>query len=238
MSGSLKEAFPELTNKAHLKINDKMLIEYVLAAVLECRFIERVFIVGDKDFLLKHISDERVTILPDKGNVYDNFIQAADAGGAEKMLLLTGDIPLIDIEALTSFLVNCTSGREIYYAIVPKYSIMSYDPTGKRTYAKIGKQVFTGGNVFMVNVAAVRRIRPAVERIFANRKNVFALLNMVGIGFVLKYLLGRVELKDIEHCAGRILESDVQAVICEHASIGIDVDKVQDFELVKRHLSQ
>lgn len=238
LSGSLKEAFPQLSNKAHVSINGKMLIEYVLAAALSCRFIEKVFIVGDKDFLSMHIQDERVVILQDTGSVYDNFILAADCGQTDKMLLLTGDIPLLNAAALEDFVESCTADREIYYSIVDKATILQYDANGKRTYAKLGKNIFTGGNVFLVDVAAIRRIKPQVEAIFAKRKSVLALLNMVGIGLVLKYMFGTVQLADIEKCAGRILNSNVQAVVCAHAAVGIDVDKVQDLELVRRHLAK
>lgn len=237
LSGSLKQAFPEATNKAHLNVNGKMLIEYVLTAVLNCPGIEKVFIVGDKDFLSLHITDERVVLLPDLGGVYENFMQAAELGQADTMLLLTGDIPLITGSDLERFVADCKpAGLDIYYSIVSKNSILQYDPLGRRTYAKTAQGIFTGGNIFVVNTAAVRRARPAIEHIFAKRKSVLALLNMVGIGFVLKYIFSTIDLKDIEACAGRILTANVKAVVCEQASIGIDVDKVEDLELVNRHL--
>lgn len=236
LNGNLKEAFPTLSNKAHLNINGKILVEYVLAAVLDCHWVEKVFIVGDKDFLITHICNERVTILQDTGNIYDNFILAADCGQVDKMLLLTADVPLIDSKALDDFTKHCVAGRDIYYSIVSQAAILRYDDQTRRTYAKVGKQIFTGGNVFLVDVSTVRRIRPAIEAIFAKRKSVFALLKMVGVGFVLKYIFGVVELEDIERCFGKILNANVQAVVCEHASIGIDVDKLEDLDLVKRHL--
>lgn len=238
LSGTLKQAFPDTTNKAHLRIDGKMLIEYVLAAALNCLSIEKVFIVGEKDFLSMHICDERVVLMPDLGNVYDNFMQAADCADTDDMLLLTGDIPLLSSADLDIFIDNCQpSGLDIYYSIASKECILRYDEQGRRTYAKTVEGVFTGGNVFRVNVEAVRRARPAIEHIFAKRKSVLALLNMVGIGFVLKYIFGKISLVDIEICAGRILSANVKAVICEQASIGIDVDKMADLELVKRHLS-
>lgn len=236
LSGSLKVAFPQATNKAHLEVNGKMLIEYVLAAVLSCPYIEKVFIVGDKDFLSVRIQNERTYILQDTGSIYDNFMLAAACGQAKQMLLLTGDIPLLDNVALNEFISGCKPGLDICYSIVSKAAILQYDAQGRRTYARTAQGVFTGGNIFMVDVAAVRRARPAVENIFAKRKNVFALLNLVGLGFVLKYLLSAIDLRDLEQCAGRILQSKVQAVVCEHAAIGIDVDKIQDLELVTRHL--
>lgn len=237
LNGSLKQAFPAATNKAHLYVNGKMLIEYVLGAVLGCPGIERVFIVGDKDFLSLHITDKRVTLLPDLGGVYENFMQAADTEQADTMLLLTGDIPLITSSDLERFIEDCQPyALDIYYSIVSKSSILRYDPLGRRTYAKTAQGVFTGGNVFVVNAEAVRRARPATEHIFAKRKSVLALLNMVGVGFVLKYIFSTIDLQDIEACAGRILNANVKAVVCEQASIGIDVDKIEDLELVKRHM--
>lgn len=239
MTGSLKEAFPEVQNKAHLLLQDKMLLEYVLQAVLDSPRIDKIYVVGDKNFLCKQLKQERVQILSSSADIYENFMRAAQLTTRPRVLLLTADIPLITGVILTDFIERCVRNpADICYSIVNRKNIEEFAPTSKRTYATLQEGTFTGGNVFMVKVAALEQAKAGVDKIFAKRKSVWGLANLIGWGFLLKWAFTKISLRTVELRASKLLGCQAKAIISPYAAIGIDVDKISDWQLVKEQLEK
>lgn len=238
MPSTLSKAFPKVANKTHIVVHDKMLVEYVLQAVKDCTQIDKIFLIGDEAHLSARINDPAVIILQDMDDIHKNFMRAAGRSRKDVMLVLTGDIPLITGEILDDFINSCQGNKDIYYPIIKKERIVKYDGICARTYAKLKEGDFTGGNIFLVNTLAVECARNNIRRIFAKRKKVFALVKLLGTGFVLKYALGSLHLADAEAHVGGMLNCSVKAIISPNAEIGIDVDKLDDLNLVNRHLEQ
>ena len=239
IGGSLQAAFPEVTNKAHLCMQNKMLIEHVVQAVLASPRVDKIYVVGDKAVLNSRITHERVRILAAGADVYQNFMSAAQLAVRQRVLLLTADIPLITGPILTDFIErSMRQPADICYSIVNKKDIEAFAPASVRTYAKLREGEFTGGNVFLVNVAAVENARAEIEQIFAQRKSICGLAKLVGLGFLLKLLLTKVSLATVELRASELLGCRAKAIISPYAPVGIDVDKISDWQLVKTYLEK
>ena len=88
----------------------------------------------------------------------------------------------------------------------------------------------------MVNTNSVKDASENIRGIFAKRKKVLELLKILGISFVIRYGMGRLKLQEVETHVGKILGCKVRAVTTNHVEIGIDVDKLEDFDLVMRNL--
>ena len=239
ITGSLQAAFPDEQNKAHLRIQDKMLVEHVLQAVLDSVRVDKIYLVGDKAILSRYIKHERVRILASGADIYENFMKAAQLTTHQRVLLLSADIPLITGPILTDFIGRCMQKpADICYSIINKKSIEEFAPESERTYADLREGVFTGGNVFMVNVDAVDNTRDDVEKIFAKRKSIWGLARLAGIIFLLRLVFTKIYLTTVELRASELLGCRAKAIISPYAQIGIDVDKISDWQLVKRHLEK
>ncbi len=236
MTPSLQKVYPGITNKSHIVINEKMLVEYVLQATLDCTQVDKIFIIGDEAHLSARIEHENVLILQDMDDIHKNFMRAAGRSRKDVMLVLTADIPLITGEILDDFINSCYGREDIYYPIIEKKTVLDYDMLGVRTYAKLTEGHFTGGNIFLVNTTAVECARNSIRRIFDRRKKVFALVKLFGAGFIMKYILGNLPLADVEKQVESILGCPVKAVVSKHAEIGIDIDKIEDLHLAMRHI--
>ena len=57
----------------------------------------------------------------------------------------------------------------------------------------------------------------------------------VGFGFVLKFLLHRLTLSDIELRASELLGFSGKAVVSHYPEIGMDVDKEEDWQLLEKY---
>lgn len=232
----LQEKFPDTSNKAHIRINDRMLVDYVVQAAMDCTQVDKVFVVGDTAYLNAHIENKQVVVLQDTGDIYANFMLAGTKSIKDTVLVLTADIPLITGEILDDFINNCYGREDVYYPIISKNVVLNYDKLANRTYANLVEGSFTGGNIFLVNTNSVKDASENIRGIFAKRKKVLELLKILGISFVIRYGMGRLKLQEVETHVGKILGCKVRAVTTNHVEIGIDVDKLEDFDLVMRNL--
>jgi hypothetical protein len=96
--------------------------------------------------------------------------------------------------------------------------------------------VVTGGNAFMIEPEVVRRNHEVIKQALGMRKKPLALLSMLGLPFIIKYLIGRLAIADVERKAKTWLDIVGRGVIVPYAEIGVDVDKPSDYELACRAL--
>ena len=239
LKGSLLEHFPSITNKAHIKINALTMLEYILNSVLHSIHIDKVFIICDVEFCRQNIPlPPQVVVLSDTGSIYENFNKAAANTDKKQLLVTSADIPLITAAMIDEFITASTNiDGDIHYSVIKREVIEAFDPTSKRTYAKLSDGDFTGGNILLVKAEAIASSRPQIEHIFANRKNVFALAQMAGLKFLYNMWRNNVSLAMAEQKAGEVLGCRCRALPCRWAQIGIDVDKIEDWQLVCRHLT-
>jgi hypothetical protein len=81
------------------------------------------------------------------------------------------------------------------------------------------------------------RLLPAArdlgQRLFNDRKNAVALVRAAGVGFVVKFLLGRLAPEDLADKIRELLGGSGAAVVLDDPSIAMDVDKPADLQLVE-----
>lgn len=228
-------------NKALLPINDLPMISYVIEALLKCRGIERMVVIGPSERLSGLLPAE-VRLVPEAGSAVENVLAAVKLLPAdEKILLCTSDIPMLTPEAVESLIIE-TSRREadLYYPIISQDCCETHYPGVKRTYVKLRDGAFTGGNVFIVNPQKVTRLADVFSKLVDTRKNPVKMcltLGLPGVFLVAKLALGWLTVSELEIRISRILGITGAAIICEYPEIGTDVDKDSDLELARRVLA-
>ncbi|NLL17815.1 MAG: hypothetical protein GX262_02185 [Clostridia bacterium] len=68
------------------------------------------------------------------------------------------------------------------------------------------------------------------------RKSPLALCRLIGPMFIMKYLLHRLSLREVELKFSRLLGIEGYGIISNYPEIGIDVDKPSDLEFVRQIL--
>ena len=71
---------------------------------------------------------------------------------------------------------------------------------------------------------------PRLRQVIQNRKNPLALAGLIGLGALVKFVLGVITIRELEERVSRILGVTARALITNHAEIGFDVDKPEDLE--------
>jgi CTP:molybdopterin cytidylyltransferase MocA len=225
--------------EATIDINGRTMLGWVLKGVLTSAYIDRIIIVGPVEALAPIVRSEgatdRVTLVERRGGMFDNLLAGLEQLDSSKLALaMSSDIPFITGEALDGFVDACAKKpAQVYYSLVPKSVNESRFPGVKRTYFKLADGVVTGGNVFMVEPKCITDNAELIHKLLDMRKKPLALVSMLGLGFILKFVTGRLKIVDVEDKARRWLGIEGRGIIVNYPEIGVDVDKPSDYELAK-----
>lgn len=122
-------------NKNFLDLNGLPLFVYVVQALERARSVDRIFIVGDRTRIKKHLAQqrallshpERITVLEQGNTLFDNaMIAFSSANGGENnnrrsdgddrvMLFTGGDTPLMTPEEIEEFIEKCDLEQFDYF---------------------------------------------------------------------------------------------------------------------------
>jgi molybdopterin-guanine dinucleotide biosynthesis protein A len=238
--GRDKSGLTEITGepvRGLIPIRRKPMIGYVLDALQASPSIGEIVAVGP-DALAKALPGAR--LLPEGADLLSN-IQAglAAVSGAPYALLLTADIPFLTPEALEDFVSRgLESGGDVCYPIIPQAASEARFPGMKRTYVRLNEGRFTGGNMMLVRVDFFRKMEHLVSEAYGLRKKPLRLAQRVGLGLMIRLLIGQLRILHAETRIGRILGGKVRAVVTEYAEIGADVDKPDDLKQAEAWMSE
>lgn len=244
-SGSIheKKSPDEGPNKALVKVGSRFMIDYVVDAIRNCPAVKRTAIVGPADLREVYPESTGVLLAAPGDAPLDSFRSGIDAlqeDGAKDVWLLvcTGDIPFITTDTVNYFLEKCTEKEaNFYYPLVKREAIEQRYPGAVRTYAKIREGACTGGNMFLINQAIVAECLPLAEVFIRNRKDAVAMVRQIGLGFLLRYILGMMDLSFAEKRVSALFGTPIAGVICDRPEIGMDVDKPSDMAIAERELA-
>lgn len=162
--------------------------------------------------------------------------EALDLIDTEFVLIIPVDVPFVDSKIIDGFIEECFAvSGDGFYPIIEKESLEKRFPGTKRTYGKLKEGTFTGGNMFLVRKSLFYLNRDFIEEIYAARKDSIKMARVAGLSVFLKGLFGILKIRDAEKRVSKLFNNaDLKAVITRYPEIGIDVDKEEDLELLKR----
>ncbi len=237
-SGQLSECSPVL-NKALIDVGSKTLLEYVVDALKASLGIGRIVVVGPNKLIRERIGGDAIDIIVESGDSFiDNIIIGLDAfEGAQQILMVTSDIPLLTPAAVDDFLERCSQREaQVYYSVISKETVEKRYPGTKRTYVRLADGEFTGGNVALVSLDVIRSLKSVLKKVTQMRKKPWQLGTLLGARCMMKFLLGTLSIDDIERRVEKAFNFKGAAIITPYPEIGVDVDKPEDITFVKELL--
>jgi GTP:adenosylcobinamide-phosphate guanylyltransferase len=232
-NGPLK-ACSSVAHEALIPMGNKTMVEHVVEALLKARNIDRILIVGPVAELSRLAFDSRISMAEARGTILENIEAGLRMLPAEKrVLLVTSDIPLLTPQAVEAFLALCGDlSGDLYYPVIEKNTVDNKFPSTRRTYVKTKEGVFTGGNLFLLNPAVFKKCMENGQKIINLRKSPIGLCRLMGLKFVVKFLMRSLTLKEAEEKVSLLLGGiKGRVVISQHPEVGVDVDKPVDYEL-------
>jgi len=224
--------------KALVPVAGRPMVAWVLQALRRSGGLRRLVLVGPEE-LAGVAEEEKIPLVPAGRTAVESALNGAGAlPGAEWLLLVTADIPMLTPEAVLDFLDRCReTSADLYYPIVTRRESETAYPGVKRTYVSLKEGTFTGGNMALFRADALPKCARRGQKLVALRKSPLALGWQIGPFFILKFLLRRLSLAEAERRFSELLGVRGKAVITPYPEIGVDVDKPTDLELAWRVLS-
>lgn len=228
----------ERTNKAFYKIKDKYMIEYVVETLRKSDSIDRIAVVGPKDKIESSIGGIIDNVIEGTGSIVSNVFLALECfPEAEKILLVTSDIPMITGEAIEDLITRCMEKDvDLCYSIVDKKVNDQKYPGIRRTYVRLREGRFTGGNVFYFNPVIKDKCRDFMEKMLEYRKSPAKMAGVLGFAFMLRLALGILTINAIERKCESLLGIKAAAIISPYPEICNDVDRLSDLEYIEKYI--
>lgn len=228
--------------KALLKIGNKTMLEYVVYALQDAEKIGEILIVGVDQ---RHDLEFRDVVdwIPDQGNLIDNGMAAVDWiknhwPNSGHILFSTSDIPAIYGSVIDRFVTSCEPlDRSLYYPFVTEETIEARYPRSKRTYVRLGDWRVAGGDMIVSRPELARERRDLMEALVHGRKQPWKIAQIVGLGTLIKLLLNRLDLDEVERTASRVVGQPVKVLVSTDAELAMDVDKPHQLELLREVLT-
>jgi CTP:molybdopterin cytidylyltransferase MocA len=230
--------------KALLPIGNKPLIQWVLDAVNECEFIDRVVIIGLKDHE-DLISTHKTIFIEESSDMLSNIqigaraLKNGSASADRRAFILASDIPAISAEMLRWMYEqsNALLGDLVYPAI-EKQTMEARFPEANRTYIQLEDRQVCGGDVSVFRLDVADGERPIWKRLVDARKNPVKQARLIGLGILIPLLTRKLKLEAAERKISRRLRVDGHVVLSPFAEVGMDVDKPHQFEILRKELEE
>lgn len=225
--------------EALIRIAGRQMVEYVVEALDGTEEIDAIIVVGVGPEDLKYKASKPVRWVPGGRDILASMEQGLQVTCSDRVLLVTGDIPLINATVVKSFLRQCGDRKaDVYYPVVSREDSENRFPGVRRTYAIFREGSFTGGNMFILNPAIVTRCYSQLSQGTELRKSPWKLCRLLGIGLLCKYLCRGLSLGELETKVTQLFSVEAKIVVTHHPEIGVDVDKPGDLRIVEAVLSR
>lgn len=231
-------AYTQGQPKALLHIGNKTLLEYVVNAMQEAHSIEEIMVVG-----IDHRHDleiwNQVQWVPDQGSLYANGMAAIDWidknwPDSGHTLFSTSDIPAITGSIVDRFIASCMPfDRSLYYCFVSQESLEARFPGSRRTYVRLGEYRVAGGDMIVSRPELAEERGDLLDSLINGRKHPWKIAQIVGLGTLLKLILNRLNLAEVEQTATRVIGQPIKVLLSPDAELAMDVDKPHQFEILR-----
>ena len=234
--------------KAVIPIHGEPMLAHVVRALLNSPQVERVVILTQEpdSFLLRPelawlAQDARIIWRRSSDSVSASVLDAIRALGAERtqFLLTTADHPLLTPAMIDAFLGGAQGEQaDIAVGFVESRTLLAKYPENKRTWLKFRGGWYSGANLFYFGSPKVEPALTLWREVEQDRKKVWKLFAKFGPWLFVQAALRIATLRGALLAAGRKLGLKVAPVVLAIPEACIDVDKVDDFHLVEKILSE
>lgn len=214
-------------NKALVPIHGKPMAYYVLKALKESRLVNLISYVGEVEDSFASFAD--VVSQSGVGMAESLLAGTQTLQSYDYYLVLSADLPWLSAKAVDEF-ISQSPQADLVYTIVAREVLERQFPGQKRTYVKIREGVFSGGNVILLSRAALPALLKLLNQLHQARKNPLKLAQLFGWDMIIKLLLGRLQIPELETRASRILGVQARAFIAADAGLGSDIDKLEHLQ--------
>ncbi len=212
--------------KALAPLGSGRLIDPVLAALRGCG-VGEIAVVGGPQ-VAAHLAGSGVVMIDAAADGATNVLRAIDAWDGGDLLFATSDLPFVTAADLGAFLAASRAFALTMPLAAGAAYEAAYPGAAPHVTALAGERV-AGGSVVCIAAAARAPLRRVAGRFFTARKSSVGMARLLGPALLLRFLLRRLRVADVEARARRALGIDVAAIRDAAPSLCYDVDTLDDY---------
>lgn len=241
-------------HKALASVGGVPMLERVLGALRASPAVRRIVvqtnepaIVASLPDLQRAVSLGEIEILPTEASPAQSVSAAIARLAAElPILVTTADHALLTSAMVEQFCADAADpaggvgpdrASDIAVGLAPASNVLAKYPGALRTFYRLGRERYSGCNLFALLTPQARQAIDFWVRLEQHRKKPWRLIAAIGIGPLLLYLSGRLDLARAMAALSRIVGVRGKAVLMEAPEAPIDVDKPEDLVLAEKILT-
>jgi len=223
------------TNKKPLVVIDgRTVLATTISALRESGLVRRIVVVGSDEVLAHADAKGADIVLPEGVSGPDNIYRGLKALlesdlPPEKVIIATTDLPFIDANVVQRFVIACSEG-DFCVPMVTQEEYETRFPGTQATYVTLRDRVCTAGCMYLATVSGLKAARPHIENVFEQRKSKIGMAKLLGPVFLIKFVLKRLTLADVEKKITDMLKCTGSAVPGSPPELVFDIDYLEDYE--------
>lgn len=224
--------------KALLDVGGRTMLERVVDALQDARSVDEIVVVGLGSGLGLTFS-QPVHHISEQGNLLANALAGirwakARRPAAQRVMVCTSDIPALTGAAVDRYVAACQPlDRAAYYSFVTREALEARFPGSRRTFVRLKGLDVAGGDLVIGRIDIALNNDRLWGALIDARKHPLRIAAIVGPGAMVRLVLGRLSLEDVERTAGRIIGSPVKVMILDEPEIAMDADKPHQYDLLR-----
>jgi hypothetical protein len=111
-------------------------------------------------------------------------------------------------------------------------------PRSKRTFVPFKGGRYSGGDVFLIDMAAAKGNVELFRSLTGSRKNYLAQAQMLGLNFIIRFLLRLMTVDEAAERARQRMNLNARVVVTRFAELGMDLDKPHQYDIIKAELEK
>jgi GTP:adenosylcobinamide-phosphate guanylyltransferase len=192
--------------------------------------VQRIAVVGGDE--VRRACETRVERFVDESpSGGENLLRALRAwpSDGEVLLYATSDLPYVTAPAIDAFVTRVPVGT-LAVALTEFSDFESRFPSAPPSFGitLAGERVVNGG-LFSLPDGSAERVAAIATRFFDARKQPWRMAGLIGPLALLRFLLGRLSVSDLEAMALRVLEMPASAIRHCDPELAFDVDTAAEY---------
>jgi CTP:molybdopterin cytidylyltransferase MocA len=212
--------------KALAPLGAGRLIDPVLLALRDCGIAEVAVVAGPE--VAAHLAGTAARIIAAADDGATNVLRALDAWPPGDLVFTASDLPFVRAADLAAFLA-ASRDCDLTMPLAAGAAYEAAFPGAPPHVTALGAKRIANGSVFFIAAAAREPLRAVAGRFFDARKSLIGMARLLGPALLLRFLVRRLQIADVERRAQQAL--GIEAVAIRDAAPGLcfDVDTLADY---------
>lgn len=234
--------------KALAEVAGQPMLAHVIAAVSASRAVGQILIVANqvediRGWAVSGAYAERrdITYLEGAGSPVASVEKVLKEAAARLPMLVVGaDNPLMRAADIDAFLAaaEASEGTGILAAVTAESGFRERFPTAPRTFIRLGKEAYSGCNMFAVKTSDIGSALRFWKKIEGQRKKALRLVAAFGLWSLVRVLLGRMDLNRAFERVSEVLDVTVKPYLAGNPLLAMDVDAPAHLAIVDQCLAK